>query len=249
MMPPKKSICSTVIVALLLIPSISYSQMFSVEEPERRARPATNALLFGLDFIDISFRPDSDEFSVVYDVSAPIYRFRLDLPGIEAYAGFRTNLGDNGADADTLNYLNLGANISGAMPVTGSSRMGIVLPIWLTTDFTQVRSTDSDQPEAEQFRQSSASVGIGAGGYIMISNRIRIRAEMVPQIGFTVSALGSDSGQLGSLKGRLRIHMDQIVGRFGLVAGYNYSWHRYTGGEERLRYDISSHNVTVGVSF
>lgn len=231
---------------ILISPSMLSAQMFSVEEPERRARPSANAVLFGYDFTEMTPRADDHQFR--YEFDEPVYQIRLELPGLEAYAGFRQSLGDEGAGADTLNYLNLGAALSGGFTLIGNRRAGFLLPARLSTDFTRVRS-DRTQPEAEQFRQSSVSVGIGAGGYLNIGDRIRIRADMIPQIGFTVSALGSDSGQVLALNGKTRLHFDRIIRRYGLVIGYNYNFRRYSGGISAFNYDIQSNNFVIGINF
>lgn len=221
------------------------AQMFSVEDPESRSRISNNSLSFGFDFLNMEMRSELDPEIPQYQISDPIYRFRLVLPGIEAYAGLKNNTGA----ADTLNYLNLGANISGALPLAGNNKVGISLPLWLSTDYIRVRSTSRQQSEGDHFRKSSASIGAGAEVYYNMSNNIRFKANVVPQIGFTVSSIGSDSGQMSSLNSKFRLYLDNIYRRFGLVAGYNYTWRRYSGSEERFNYDIYSNSVSIGVSF
>ncbi len=241
--------CLLLLSILLSIPAGSVAQMFSVDEPEQQIRPASSALSFGVDLIDMNFRGDEEKASAFYNISDPVYRIRLELPGIEGYAGFGSSIGDSGADADTLSYLNLGANISGFARLAGDRRLGILLPLWLSTDYTRVRSTSVEQPEAEQFRQSSASIGIGAAAFLNMRGAIRIFVEMVPQIGFTVSSLGADSGQLTSLNGRARIQRDQIMGRYGVMAGYSYTWRRYSGTGEMYKHNISMNNFSLGITF
>lgn len=219
--------------------------MFSIEEPEVRSRISSSSLSFGLDFLNMKLRPHLDSNNPEYKISDPIYRLRLELPGIEAYAGLKNNTGT----ADTLNYLNLGANISGALPLAGNRRVGISIPLWLSTDYVRVQSSSGQQREGDHFRQSSASIGVGVETYYNMTRSIRFRANVVPQIGFTVSSVGSDSGQMSSLHGKFRLYVDSIYRRFGLVAGYNYSWRRYSGTEERFHYDISGNSASIGISF
>ncbi len=233
------------LILLLVLPGILQAQMFSIEEPERRTRTASNFVTAGPEFLTMSLREGDPFTGRVYNFSEPVYRIRLELPSIEAYAGFRPGIGE----ADSLNYFNLGANISGALPLTRNREFGILLPLWLSTDYTSVRDRGSQQPESEQFRQSSASIGLGAGAFLQPVSYIRFRAEFVPQIGFTMSSMGSDAGQLVSLNGRARMHIDQILGRFGLVLAYNYTWRRYSGTGDRFDYDLSGHNLGLGVSF
>lgn len=235
------------IFLFLFAPSLLYAQMFSVEETERRTRPSTTAISVGFDFIDMN--ETSGEFGTAYNWSEPVYRIQVDMPGIEAYAGFRNSIGDESANADTLNYLNIGANVSGGTPLAGNERVGLMLPIRLSTEYIRVRSASAQQPETDQFRKSSVSIGIGAGGYLNFLSRVRLRAEVVPQIGFTVASLGSDAGQLASVNSKLRLHVDQLIGRFGIVLGHDYSFRRYTGGSNTLNHDLSSNHFTVGINF
>ncbi len=230
---------------LLIVPGVLHAQMFSVEEPERRTRVSSNILSAGPEFLNMSLREGDPFTGRVYNFTEPVYRIRLELPSVEVYGGFRPRMGE----ADSLNYLNLGANISGSLPLTISREYGIVLPLWLSTDYTSVRERGSQQPESEQFRQSSASIGLGVGAFLRPVNNVRLRAEFVPQIGFTMSSMGSDSGQLASLNGSFRLHVDQIFRRYGLVLAYNYTWRRYSGSDARFDYDLSGHNLGLGISF
>lgn len=244
----KNEFILTVFILLLLLtglPAILQAQMFSIEEQQRRSRPSSSSFTAGPEFLTMNLREGEPFTGRVYDFSEPVYRMRLELPGVEIYGGFRNGIGD----ADSLTYLDLGANISGALPIARSGIAGFVLPIWLTTDYTRVREIGSQQPESEQFRQSSASIGLGAGVFINPAGNIRIRAEFVPQIGFTMSSMGSDSGQLASLNGRLRFHVDQIFRRYGLVVSYNYTWRRYSGTDDQFHYDLVGHHAGFGITF
>jgi hypothetical protein len=236
------------LVIFFILPASAAAQMFSVEEPERRSRVTTNSVTIGLDFVDMSLRPDDPEISPVYHINEPVYQVRLQMPGFDAYAGYRTRFGGKGEDSDTLSYLNLGLSLSGSMPLAAAERYSFLLPLRLSTDFTRVRSIHS-QPEAEQFRQSALSIGIGAGFVYRFSPHFRLYLESIPQIGFTVTALGTDSGQMVSLNSRARLQYDQLAGRFGLALGYHHTFRRYSGGDERFHYDIQSHNFIIGVTF
>ncbi len=231
---------------LLLLPLSLHAQMFSVEESEQRVRPSGNALTVGLDFVDMQPRPDDQD--IVYEWSDPVYRIRFEMPGIEAYAGYRTNVGNGGTGADTLSYMNLGITISGGMPLLGDRNFGIAIPVLLSSDMVRVRSTSS-QPEGEQFRQSSVSIGLGAGGYITLAERFRMRAELIPQFGFTMASLGRDSGQLFTLDGKVRFNIDRVINRYGFVVGYNYQFKRYSGGSEHYHYDLNSNAFVIGINF
>ncbi len=233
------------LLILLTLPMALQAQMFSVEEPERRVRSSTSSFTAGPEFLTMSLR-DGEPFSGrVYNFSEPVYLMRLDLPGVEIYGGFRNRMGE----ADSLNYLNLGANIIGALPLIRSSTYGVSLPLWLSTDYTRVRETGGQQPESEQFRQSSASIGLGAGAFFRPISKIRLRAEFVPQIGFAVSSMGSDAGQIASLNGRVRLNLDQLFRRYGLEIAYRYTWRRYSGTGDRFLYDIEGHHIGFGVTF
>lgn len=238
-----------IVVFCLMLPGQLAAQMFSVEEQERRTRPASSSFTLGMGFLDMDFRPDRDAHDVVYSISDPVLRAYLELPGIEAYAGYRGGIGNSEADSDTLSYLNFGANISGRLPLTGSQTIGLVLPLKLTTDFTRVRSTEDGISESNEFRQSLIAIGVGAGIYYNISSSIRFRIESVPQIGFTVSSLGTDSGQVTKLNTKARVHIDHVFGGIGMAFGYNYTWRRYSGIDERFEYDISSNNISIGITF
>ncbi|MDG5766980.1 hypothetical protein QA596_05840 [Balneolales bacterium ANBcel1] len=190
---------------------------------------------------------NNENGQVRYDWSDMVYRLRFEVPGFRSYVAYGNNLGSEGAD--TLNFVNAGANIRAATPLLGSARMGVSLPLKLSTDYIRVRSTDSSQPDVDHFRQSSVGIGLGIGLFYQISGSMRVSAEAIPQIGFSFSALGSDSGQFSAVNGSVRFHLDQLISRFGLVAGFDYSFRRYSGGSDINHHDIQSNNVTLGISF
>ncbi|MFO8028640.1 MAG: hypothetical protein R6U28_02155 [Cyclonatronaceae bacterium] len=216
-----------------------------MEKPERSLRPATRSITAGPALLSIRFRQEEDSRAGLYDFSDIVYQMRLQLPGVEVYGGFRNGAGE----ADSLNYLNLGANIAGALPLAGNQRAALNLPLWLSTDYTRIRETGGQQSESDQFRESSASIGLGAGAFLRPLDNMRIRAEFVPQIGFTVSSFGRDSGQLSTLNGRIRLHVDNVIERFGISVTYNYRWRRYAGSDDRFNYDMEGHHLGLGISF
>lgn len=232
-------------LSLFMLPGILHAQMFSIEEPERRIRASSNAVTIGPDFLSMTLREGDPFTGRVYNFSDPVYRVRVELASVEVYGGFRSGIGV----ADSLNFLNLGANVSGALPLMRTREYGIILPLWLSTDYTNVQERGGQQPESEQFRLSSASIGLGAGVFLNPTHSIRFRAEFVPQIGFTMSSMGSDAGRITSLSGRIRLHADQLFGRFGVALAYNYSWNRYSGTGDRFDYDLSGHSLSAGITF
>lgn len=230
---------------MLLLPNVAKAQMFSVEEAEKSLRPSTRSLTAGPAFLTMRFRQEEGSRAGLYDFSDVVYQMRLQLPGVEVYGGYRNGAGE----ADSLSYLNLGANIAGALPLAGSKRAALNLPLWLSTDYTRVSEIGGQQPESDQFRESSASIGLGAGAFLRPLENIRIRAEFVPQIGFTVSSFARDSGQLSTLNGRIRMHVDNVINQLGISLTYNYRWRRYAGSDDRFSYDTEGHHLGLGISF
>lgn len=226
----------------------AWSQMFSVEEPARSERTQIRTFSFGLDWLEMDYKSKNRGDEPVFYISEPVYRMRLGIPGIEVYGAFGVNLGDKDAEADTLSYLNLGANLSGGLSLLSRRQYGLSLPLLLSTDYARVRSSESGLSEADEFRQSTVSIGVGGRVFYRWRNLV-LSVDLVPQLGFTVEAIGSDSGQMTSLNGRATIQRDRLLGRFGYLIGYEYNWRQYRGGQEQFRYDIRSNGFRVGLSF
>lgn len=234
----------SILIPLLILPSIAMTQMFSIEDAEERSGRSTSSISVGPDFIDMSFRGNDDE-AVQYNWNDAVYRIRLEIPGVNAYVGYNSSIGD----ADTLTYFNAGANLQAGTPLITNSSYGIIIPLQIITDYVKVESTDSAQPEMDHFRQSSLAAGLGIGFYYQFQNTIRLEVEAVPKIGFTVSAFGSDAGQIRGVSGRVRFKIDEIINRYGLVAGFDYVLRSYSGGDDLIDHNISSNNFVVGISF
>lgn len=233
-----------VLLLVIFLSETAYSQMFSVEEPQRRMRLATRSVEIGPDFIEMKNRNINGEMPD-YAFSDPVYRVRVRYSGVETYAAYNRGLGK----ADTTSYLNIGANISSPMPVSTTGMFRFSLPLTLSTEFIRVQSTESGQDDLESFRQTSASLGVGPEISLRLNRNFRVNAGIIPQFGFTILSLGSDTGQLVSVNGRISVSLGEIYENIGLTAGYHYKWQRYTDRKEEFLYDISSNYFSIGLTF
>lgn len=240
------------IITFILLTSFSMSamaQMFTVEETRQRTGPSRTVVFAGLGFSDMSHRSDDGTLTPNYTWSREVYTISAEISGLEAFASFANNITPKSASDNDINYLHVGLRFTGGLPLTGGARAGVSIPVRIGTEFVRTSLNVANQPQADEFRQNSLSIGAGAGAYLNPSQRIRMSVALIPEIGFSYNAFGSDSSTFGLLNGRYRVHFDQLIERFGFSAGYDYMFRRYSAGEERFDYDIHSHSVVFGINF
>lgn len=239
-------------VISFLLASFSVSakaQMFTVEETRQRMGPSRTVVFAGLGVSDMSLRSEDGTITPNYTWNREVYTIKAEISGLEAFAAFANNIAATVPSDNDINYLHIGLRFTGGLPLTGGRRAGVSIPVRIGTEFIRTSLNEANQPQADEFRQNSLSVGAGAGAYVNPSDRIRMSVILVPEIGFSYNAFGSDSSTFGLVNGRYRLHFDQLIERFGLSLGYDYTFRRYSAGEERFDYDIHSHSMVLGINF
>lgn len=240
------------LILLFLLTCFSVSavaQMFTVEEPRQRMGPSRTAVFAGVAFSDMNLRTDPGTVNPDYTWNREVYTVSAEISGLEAFAAFANNITPTFPSDNDINYLHVGLRFTGGVPITGGRRAGVSVPVRIGTEFIRTSLNVANQPQADEFRQNSLSVGAGAQAYLNPINRVRMSVLLIPEIGFSYNAYGSDSSTFGLVNARYRLHLDQLIGRFGLSLGYDYSFRRYSGGGARSDYDIVSHSAVFGINF
>ncbi|MDI6401872.1 hypothetical protein QLX67_07695 [Balneolaceae bacterium ANBcel3] len=223
-------------------------QMFSVEEVHTPRQTTYRSIFVGLDHVNMVFRgSDSEADFPLYYISEPVYHIGFDATDIQAHLSIGRDIG-GGVDGDTLNYINFSASFSNAIPLYMRSRTGLLLPTKLMTDFTRVTSAQSSLGSRDEFNKSAVLLGLGLRSYVRFSEKIRLELESIPQIGFSISALGADSGGVFSVNSGAKLWINEAFGRFGVLFRYEYGYTRYSG-EERYNYNIDNHRFGLGLVF
>lgn len=232
------------LVFFMAVPNISKAQMFSVtDQTTPQQVPLTN-LYVGYEPVNFEFDGDA---SLVpqrskYNYNDPILRFRLEAPGVELYFGY----GAKFTGSKDVNYLNVGGKYYRAFRVLGDRKMALFIPVQFRLDVTNVRN---DQVVTDQFRQSSFSVGGGAGFRVRLGKSVRLNADIVPQYGYSVSAGATFGGSIYALTSQSRLYFDDLFGKFGLSLGYDYNFKRYDINVNRFDYKLHGNSLLLGITF
>ncbi len=228
----------------------AHAQMFSVQSSTDRSTPGTpiNAIVGFTDFADFNYFGDLTEGDNVnndrYNFSGNLFGVRYESPLIQLYAALGNNLGDDEDVRATL----IGANLETLYPILRRERFTMAIPLMLSTDYALVRTSETANTAAE-FSQSSVYLGTGLNMLVRAGNNARIASRSTIAIGYTTGSLGAGGGASYKLYQQFRIYADNLIQRFGLVAGFDLRYSRFDNTNERFKYDYSSISIVAGFTF
>jgi len=233
-----------ILMVVLLSPDRSLAQMFSVDGGAERLGHSFNysSLSVGWETGEFTFQGDpaaagSDRF----DFQEGMFRILFENPGIDMYFGLASGL----TGADSNNVLSLGARIYNNFYLTGNERIRLMLPLQLQTDLLRVQAEGANN----QFQQTAFQLGTGLGVQASLSGPVHFTAQMTPNYGFSNSQGAFIGGTLFSWQGKARLHFDRLLGRSGIVLGYDFQDRSYNIDADLFDYDYHSHRVTLGFTF
>lgn len=223
------------------------AQMFSVKSANKISQPPSTAFFVGFEPAKFIYKPStSGEINpyTKYGFSDPLYEARLELPGIDIYAGSGWNLG-NGS---YLNFFNIGAQIQRVYTLIHTKHFGFGGPIRVQTDYLQVVNQKA-QSNADDFQQSSGTIGTGPAIMVRIGKKIRFITMNTINYGFSVRSLGATSGSLYVIRSQNRLYFDDVFNDIGLSVGYDYDYSRYNLTGVRYDYALKGNSFVIGVTF
>lgn len=244
--PPKSLFLYFLIFTFIpLLPLDSHGQMFSVGDRERERGIPTNSLSLSLIAADFSFKGDPSAINAgIFEFSGVVPRIRYEAPGLELFL----SRGGSFTGLDDIDYFDMGFKIQRLIPLTGSEKVRLALPLLLKTSFTTV---STDQPlGAVQFEQATIDAGTGLRLAVTFSEQFRFRSEATPFFGITFDTRRtSGTGSIFEFESQNRFYFDGLFGSLGLSVGYDLEFRSYNVEEERFDYNLLGHNFLLGITF
>ena len=235
-----------ILIKAFLVSEVS-AQMFTVgNNGSRPQTPPSSAVYFGLQPYEFERQGELGEDDLDYTFNEAIYTMRVEIPGFEFFGNYGPNIVS--PDDQNINYYNVGIQLTGGMNVFTRESYSFILPLEISTEFTNVAAEGETQTSRE-FRQSALMIGTGISFNWRPANNVRLTTRGLPMIGFSVSSHSGEGGVKYKFENRNRIYVDNIINRFGLVFGVDFRLSSLDTSEEQFQYDSYGNALMIGVSF
>ncbi|MEQ8524249.1 hypothetical protein [Gracilimonas sp.] len=231
------------LLALFVSPTVSYGQMFSVnDDDERRSNPFAPYLRIGLEPINFSFTGDPN--SLQGDPS-------LGFTGTAAHISFESgglnlgvSLGNDMTSLSDRNYFDLSIKFVNPFYFVRKPNFGLGVPIQLGTKVTSVRSDEI----SDEFSQTNLHAGAGGIAQLFFPDKFGITAQFIPSFGFSTASGGLIGGNVFSMRGKARVNFYNLIFGRNLSLGYDYIFDSYDIDGDEYDYDFTGHLLTLGIS-
>ena len=242
------TIAAIVLLFTLVIGSSGvYAQMFSVKSLPSRYTPPLASVYLSVVPTNFHYKPSGggvNSQAGVFNFNDPLYRFGLDLSGLELMGTAGWNLGAQ----NSLNYFAFDIGFNSRYPVFHSRPFTLSLPLALKIEYTRVDDKRTGNV-TNDFTQNIGTVGSGLHAGFVLPHRVRISLEGTASYGFSTRSLGQSSGSAWVIENRDRIYFDRVMGQIGIVAGFDYRFTRFNS--DGIQFDYGENNAAfiLGITF
>lgn len=232
------------LLLFLASPGISFSQMFSVGDPEPTQTRVTgiySVIGLGWEIGSFTYTGSSSPENDRLDFDDSLISLSLESPGLD----LSVTLGGKFTGMSEQSYLNLTGRLYNLFPVYQRDKFVLYIPLQLTTDLKRVRKEITDF----EFQQSSLSIGSGLSSATQLSNNIDFTIKATPNYGFSFSQGNLFGGNIFQMDGKAKLFFKNLIGSNALSIGYHFDYRTYNIDGDLSDYDYISHSIIIGYAF
>lgn len=217
--------------------------MFSVGDVTRAVPIPSSYLRIGLAPTEFVFQgnPLTNPNSTELELSSTALAINLDTPSLN----LNLLLANSVTGLDDQSLLDLGLTLSNRFPLIRRSRLSAGIPIQLSSILT----TANSERNRENFNQGSFAIGGGAFTNISFGRKASILGEFIPSYGFSNSSGGFFGGSVFMLNGKARINIHNVIFSRSISFGYDFIHRSFDVDDDLFDFDLTSHQITLGISF
>ena len=234
------------VLALIMIPTRSNAQMFSVKSERSYVSTPDAAVSAGFETMNFRFKGDPAVITANNDYSASgtLVKFGIETGEFNIYAMYGRNLGA----ASQNNITIIGGDITNKIPVIRTRPLQILLPLQVGSAYQQVRLTKGSI-SAEEFSQNAIYIGSGIALVLRLHETVRLNAHGIASYGFSTSGIYGTGGNISLVGAEARLYFDQIIKRYGIMVGSNFISRNYMTELDQFRYIYTGTSLVFGVTF
>jgi hypothetical protein len=223
-------------------PVIVKAQMFSVSEKEERINKPVTIIRVGTSITDFKYK--GKEYGTnqrLLELDNAIFEVMIETFGLTANA----KIGNSITGLDNGSFLDLNLRFKNDFNIIKTKTLQAGIPIQLSSGLT----TSNSDFTRNRFNQTHFAGGTGLFFNINPSKKLEIHNHGVYGYGFSSSNGGFFGGTLNYLDVGTKINVLNVIGERTLSIAYAYILRSYDIDEEIYDYDLTGHQITVGISF
>ena len=227
---------------LLIVPSLATAQMFSVKNNQERINRPTTIVRVGTSLANFDYKGNqAAQDQALLEVDNALLAVTIETFGLTANA----NIGNSLFGIDSGSFLDLNLKFTNGFGILKQSKIQAGIPIQLNTGLT---TSNSDFTE-NRFNQTYFSGGTGVFLNINPSRKLQFLNNAVLGYGFSNSNGGFFGGTMNYINVGSRVNLLNLIGERTLSIAYDYIFKSYDIDSEIYDYDLTGHQVTIGISF
>lgn len=216
--------------------------MFSIGESQR-----SNA--FPSSYLRIGIAPTSFDYTgnfvgtsdpTLLEIENSALHVNLETPGVSLSLILANKL----TGLDDRSFFDLGFSLGNNFFLVRERVVSLGIPIQLYTSITNA----NNEQNQENFNQVNFAVGGGGFLNFRISPKIVFNNEFIPGYGFSNSSGGFFGGSMFYAKGKSRLNFLNLIGQRSISLGYDFNFRSFDIDDEFYDFDLTSHQITLGIS-
>lgn len=234
-----------VVLFLILLVFVSVdieAQMFSVADRQERITRPTTLIRVGVAVADFTYQGSlaGPEPSLL-EVDNTLLALTFETLGLSANA----KIGNSITGIDDGSFFDLNLRFTNNINVVRRQKLQAGFPIQLSTGLT----TSNNDFNENRFNQSHFSGGAGLFCNINPTRKLQWQNSGLIGYGFSNSNGGFFGGTMNYISAGSRVNLLNFINERTLSIGYDYVLRSYDIDSEIYDYDLSAHQITIGVSF
>lgn len=227
---------------LLIAPGTTEAQMFSVPDRQERINRPSTIVRVGTSISTFDYKGSSnDPEQALLEVDNALLAITIETLGLTANA----TVGNSLFGIDNGSFLDLNLKFTNGFNFVRLQKLQLGLPIQLSTGLA---TSNSDFTE-NRFNQTHFSGGTGLFVNVSPSRKLQFQNSGVIGYGFSNSNGGFFGGNISYIDVGSQINILNFISERTLSIGYNYIFKSYDIDLEIYDYDLTGHQITIGISF
>lgn len=244
---------SFTIIVFLIGVDFANAQMFSVPDRQERLSRPTTIIRLGttLTAFDYTGSLDPTTGPSLLERDNAMLAFSFETLGLSAYA----ILGNSITGIDDGSFFDLNLKFTNGIPVVRRLKFQAGIPIQLSTgitasnsDFTGATNQNINTFSENRFNQTHFGGGTGAFVNFNPSRKIQFQNTATVGYAFSNSNGGFFGGTMVFTTVSSRFNILNLIGSRTLSIGYDFIFRSYDIDSESYDYDLSGHQLTIGLS-
>lgn len=218
------------------------AQMFSVASRNEPVAVSHSYIKIGTTLADFRYTGNLSQNpgAELLEFNTPIFAFSIEKQGFRADVA----LGNRLTGIKDGGFYDMGLTFTNQLFLFKNNSLNFGFPLQLNTGVASA----FDEVYPNRFNQVHFAAGTGVVTTFKVKEKVQFNSDLIAGYGFSNSN-GFFGGTMSYLSGRLNTIIHHFINGRGLIIGYEYFFRTYDIDVDTYDYDLTGHQLTLGISF